>query len=340
MLGLGVALAVWAATAAVAPAQTPAQAPRVIDRNAPSAVTLTPAAPSDDGQSNVVETLEVIARPQGPALWVVTKGAAQVTVIGGYAPLPHSLDWNSVRVDRALQGADGFYEAKPSINPLELAAIFFNPGAFQLGGGRKLDQVIGPVRRKRLGRIAAIAHADTGRMQPYKPAVAGLFAYQTFLRAAGLSPEKPGTTIRRLAKTHTVPERTLAKIGAASMIRSIQRMDEAAQLACFDGALDQIEWESGHAVAAAKAWSEGRLSALRAESSHAILNRCLTEGGAPRAILEKAIADSTASLEDLLKKPGKSVALIDLTVLLPRNGVLDRLKAGGATINLPLDGAP
>ncbi len=304
-----------------------AQTPRPQAPPAPLAV--------DDGQSTVVEALEVVARPQGPALWVVTRGESQVTVIGGYGPLPHGLEWNTVRVERALTGADGFYLAKPSINPLELAAIFFNPGAFKLEGGRTLNDVIGPVRKERLGRIAAIAKADTGRMQPYKPAIAGLFAYQTFLRAAGLSPEKPGTTLGRLARTHNVPERSLAKIGAASLIRSIQRMDEPAQLVCFDAAMDQIEWDSGHAVNAARAWSEGHLSELRSLTSHAIFDRCLTEGGAPRAVLEKATVDSVASLEDLLAKPGRNVALIDLTVLLPRNGVLDRLKAAGATVTVP-----
>ena len=312
------------------------QAPQTVDRNAPARVTLRPAETSDDGTSTVVEALEVIARPLGPAVWTVTKGDAQVTVIGGYSPLPHGLQWNSARIERALRGSAGFYEAKAGLNPLEVAALFFNPGGFKLQG-RTLDQVIGPVRRERLARIAAIAKADPARMQTYKPAVAGLFAYQTFLRAAGLSAEKPGTTLRRLASQAGAPQRALARISGASLIRSLQRMDDPAQLACFDATLDQIEWESGHAVAAAGAWSEGRLSTLRAETSHAILNRCLAEGAAPRAVLDKAIADSAASIDDLLSKPGKSVAVLDLTLLLPRNGVLDRLKAKGATIAVPLD---
>ena len=235
-----------------------------------------------------------------------------------------------------MRGSAGFYEAKTGLNPFELAAVTLNPGAFKLQG-RTLDQVIGPVRRERLQRIAAIAKADPARMQAYKPAVAGVFAYQTFLREAGLSAEKPGTTLRRLAKQQGVPQRSLAKVATASLIRSMQRMDDAAQLACFDAALDQIEWDSGHAVAAAKAWSVGRLSALRAETSHAILNRCLSEGGAPRAVLDKAIADSASALEALLTKPGANVAVVDLALLLPRNGVLDRLKAKGATIAVPLE---
>ena len=171
-------------------------------------------------------------------------------------------------------------------------------------------------------------------MQPYKPAVAALFAYQSYLRAAGLSPEKPGTTIRRLVDAHHVPKRALAKLGGMSVIRSIQRMDEPAQLACFDASLDQIEWESGHADAAAHAWVDGHVSELRRLKSTAILDHCLDSGGA-KAVLAKGVADSVSSIEALLAKPGRNVALIDVDFLTARNGVLDRLKAKGAEIGVP-----
>ena len=38
-----------------------------------------------------------------------------------------------------------------------------------------------------------------------------------------------------------------------------------------------------------------------------------------------------------LNRPGRSVAVIDLTFLLRRNGVLDRLKAEGDQVTVPTD---
>ena len=292
------------------------------------------AAPAPDDESTVVSALEVVAHPPGPALWRVKRGDSEVVILGAYSPLPHLLNWNHVRLDRALDGATGFYETKATINPLELAALFFDQGSFKIGGGRTLDQVIGPARQARLQVVAAVAHADPKRMQPFKPAIAGIFAYQTFLRAAGLSAEKPSTTIRKLVEARHVPQHALAKLGGMSIIRSIQHMNEAAQLACFDAALDQTNWESGHAVAAAQAWADGHVSELRKLQSTAILDRCLDSGGA-KAVLEKGITDAVDSIEELLAKPGRKVAVTDINFLMAKNGVLDRLQQKGAEISLP-----
>lgn len=328
---IAVSLALSLAAAALSPPQaSPAQ---TADAGARGPIQLNAQAPPN-GESALVEELEVVAQAPGPALWRVTRGESQVVIIGAYTPLPHSLDWNKVRLMRALDGASGFYEAKVSINPVELATLFFDQGAFRLGGGRKLDDVIGSERQARLRRVAAISHADVGRMQPYKPAVAGIFAYQTFLRTVGLSAEKPGTTIRRLADAQHVPKRALAKLGAMSVIRAMQRMDATAQLACFDATLDQTEWESAHAIEAAHAWADGHVTQLRRLHSTAILDHCLGGGGA-KAVLDKGVADSVTSIEDLLAKPGRTVALIDMDFLTLRNGVLDRLKAKGAEISVP-----
>lgn len=329
---LAVALSL-AGLPALGQAPQPPKAPaQTVDAGARGSILLAP--PAAEGESTVVEALEVVAHAPGPAMWTVTRGDSQVVIIGGYTPLPHQLEWDHRRLDRALTGAVGFYETRPSINPLELAALFFDPGAFKLGRSRTLDSVIGPERQAHLQRVAALAHADTRRMQPFKPAFAGGFAYQTFLRTVGLSAEKPGTTIRKLADAQHVPKRPLAKLGGMSVIRSIQRMDDAAQLACFDATLDQTEWESSHAIAAAQAWSQGHVSELRRLHSTAILDSCL-EGKGAKAVFEKAMADAAASIEALLQRPGRNVALIDIDFLLPKNGVLDRLKASGAEIGVP-----
>ena len=289
---------------------------------------------TDDG-STVVDALEITARPLGPAMWRVKRGESEVIIVGGYSPLPHSLDWNKFRLERALDGARGFYEAKASLNPFELAGLVFNQGDFKLGRGHTLDGEIGPARAARLRRVAVIAHSDPGRMQPYKPAVAGVLAYQTFIRTVGWSGEKPGTTMRRLAAAHHVPVRALAKVGVPSLVKALTRADMTAQLSCFDATLDQTEHESAHGLAAAQAWANGRVTELRGQRSTAILDRCVADSGGGRALLTKGIADSVASIDDILAKPGKNIALVNIEFLLPKNGVLDRLKAQGFEITLP-----
>jgi hypothetical protein len=65
--------------------------------------------------------------------------------------------------------------------------------------------------------------------------------------------------------------------------------------------------------------------------------RCLLRAPGGPALLEKGVAQTTEAMTDARKRPGVTVAVVDLGFLLPANGVLDRLKAGGASISSPLE---
>ena len=155
------------------------------------------------------------------------------------------------------------------------------------------------------------------------------------MRAAGFSLEKPGTTVERLARAHHVPVRTLAHIDAAPLIRSLEKLDEAGQLACYDAAVAQTEAISSRGGAAAAAWGDGRFAALRALKAPGLETACLAGIAGGRAVIEKGTADTVASIEDALRRPGRSVALAPIEYLTQANGVLDRLKAKGAEIGVP-----
>jgi len=58
-------------------------------------------------------------------------------------------------------------------------------------------------------------------------------------------------------------------------------------------------------------------------------------GGA--ALLNEQIGQSAQALTEALSRGGVTVAVVDLAFLLPANGVLDRLKAGGATVTSPAE---
>jgi hypothetical protein len=53
------------------------------------------------------------------------------------------------------------------------------------------------------------------------------------------------------------------------------------------------------------------------------------------ALLGQQVSQSADALTEALNRPGVTVAVVDLAFLLPANGVLDRLKASGATITSP-----
>jgi hypothetical protein len=84
--------------------------------------------PQDPG-SAVVEELQVVARPPGPALWLVEKGGAKLYVVGSAPPLPHQLKWDSPRLNRAMDQASlVLVPPEASVGPLQVTKFFLTGG--------------------------------------------------------------------------------------------------------------------------------------------------------------------------------------------------------------------
>lgn len=292
-----------------------------------------PAAPEVDLGSPVVEALEVIAQPPGPALWKVTKGGSEVVVLGAVRPLPHSLAWDSARLDRALDGASVLLvQPKFTIGVMDM--IRFKVGGTGARQDRPLEETLPPALRAKFVGARTAARQDAGRYGRLKPYVAAFMLVGDYREAAGLSAAKPDSTVLKLAKAHGVPVRPVAEYRVATAIKTASPMSEAASFACLQDAVDEVQWESDQSRAVAAAWAVGDLKAVRAGYPPSPLERCLQQ--VPNtAVVERGTEDSTRAIAAALAKPGKAVAIVDLNFLLRPNGVLDRLKAQGATIGVP-----
>jgi hypothetical protein len=322
--GLGGAMVASLLLAGAASAQTP--------------LALTPAAPAagEDGTSVVVEELTVVGRPLGPALWRVTRGDAEVTILGGMAPLPQQLDWEKSRFERALDQASVLL-APPSgrVGVISAAGFALRMGAVRQPGGRLLEAALPPPLAARFADIRKSLNLGPEPYEHWKPAVAGYLLLVDFRRKAGLSNEKPNSTVVRLAKDKHVAVKTVGDYRFSALFRSLTRLSDAQQTACLSDELDALTVEEAHAHEAADAWAHGDLASARANSSGPILDRCIAQLSSYGEVLERGTADFTAAIDDSLARPGKAVAVIDLRYLLRANGVLDRLKAQGATITVP-----
>ena len=114
-------------------------------------------------------------------------------------------------------------------------------------------------------------------------------------------------------------------------------MSDAQNQACLSAALDDVEHESAHGRAAADAWSIGDLKAVRENTNASLLDGCLLQLPSVQSLLEQGTRDAVQTINGALNRPGHSVAVIDMTFLLRRNGVLDRLKAEGAQVTVPAE---
>jgi len=291
----------------------------------------------DPGESAVVQQLEVIGRYPGPPQWTVRRGDAEVVVLGAISPLPHTLEWNTHRFERALDGArlvilppDG------RIGVFDAAFLLLHQGDLRLPDRRQLWDLLTADERRRFDDLRIAAKTDAKRYEHLKPAVAGATLEADFDKAAGLSVAKPGSTVKRMAETRHI--RTQSEgIPVAAVFRAIVRMDDAASHACFDAFLNDAERHRGRGRAMADAWANGELGQLKGEYLSSAVDTCIAGAPGLQAFVEKLTRDAQGQIDGALAKGGKTVAVIDLRVLLGANGVLDRLKAEGAVIGVPHD---
>ncbi|MHB8287064.1 MAG: TraB/GumN family protein [Caulobacteraceae bacterium] len=294
------------------------------------------AAAQPQGESTVVQELLVTKHLPGPALWRVSRGESEVVILGGLTPLPHMLVWDTGRVAHALDGANALLmPPRPKVGFFDGLTFLMNKGSLQLPHGKTLETALPPAERARFLNLMRIIHAKPDTYERWKPAVAGLILIGDYRRAAGLSDGKPGTTVEKLAQADHVPVRYVGDFQAAPYVKTIAGLSDAANIACFHAAMDDIDQESAHAPATAHAWANADLKTVGKTYTVSVFERCLMQVPSLQGLVDRGTAQGVSVIEDALSHQGKSVAVIDLNFLLRPNGVLDRLKAKGDEISLP-----
>ena len=295
-------------------------------------------APQEPG-SAVVEELLVVARAPGPAIWLVEKGGGKLYVVGAATPLPHQLAWKSPRLERALGQADVLLiPPKASVGPAQIAGfVLKGGGGLRQGLGDKLEDELPPDLKARFVSARTRARKGAGDYKNWQPAVAGFLLLSDFRQAAGLSEAKPVSTIERMAKARKLKIKAVGQYRMSAVVGSAAKLSPDAQLACLRDVLDELEYEGGRPTTIGADWARGDLASVRARYSTSAAQRCLARSPGGAALLAQQISQSASALSDALNKGGVTVAVVDLAYLLPANGVLDRLKAGGAVITSPPD---
>lgn len=293
--------------------------------------------PTDPG-SAVVSELLVVARPPGPALWLVEKGDAKLYVLGSAPPLPHQLKWDSPRLDRVMGEASlVLVPPEASVGPLQVTKFFLSGGSGlrQPMFGKRLEERLPADLRARFVNLREQAQRTAVPYKDWKPGVAGFILMSDFRQAAGISEAKPVSTVERMAKAKGVKVKTMSQYRLGPILSVVGKLSEADQLACLRDALAEIEYDGAHNTTIGTDWANGDLASVRARYSASAAQRCVLRAPGGAGLLDQQIVQSTATLNDALARPGVTIAVVDLAVLLPANGVLDRLKAAGAQVTSP-----
>ena len=286
-----------------------------------------------------IETVIVTAKAPGPALWHVAKGNSEVWILPMVQPLPTDLKWNSDEIRVLLRGAHALLLPPGAQVGLFEGAWFLltGMGTLEQPDGVSLESTLPDALRKRFVVQREQIHEDADRYEKYLPAIAALMLESDYWKASDLNIYAPQRTIERLASSEGVSSHAVALYPAMDVIHDVPKMSAGAHLACLEFALNDIDIESAHAVAAAQAWAVGDLAGMKANYSETKLDACLAQNNAYAVLRERAIGDMTKAIASALERPGKSFALVPMGTFLRKGGVLERLNAAGLTISGPGD---
>jgi len=307
------------------------------------AFTLTGAAPAPDSAKppisdwSNIETVIVSAKPSGPALWHVVRGNSEVWILGLVLPVPSDLKWNTAEVGGLLKGAHALLLPPRGQVGLFEGAWFLLTGlsTIEQPDGTTLEASLPEPLRNRFVSARNRIHKDADHYEKFLPAVAALMLESDFWKANDLSMSKAQKTVEFLAASAAVPAHPIATYPAMDVIHDVPKMSPAANRACLEYALSDIDTQSAHAAAAAQAWAVGDLAGVEANYSEIKLDACLQQNQAYALLREKAIGDTANAVIGALNRPGKTFVVIPMGTLLRKGGVLERLKAAGLTITGP-----
>lgn len=269
----------------------------------------------------------------GPAMWRVTKGDSQIIILGILPVFPKKQAWSTKRVENALRGANGLIT--PPASNTGVGDMWLMMSKKGLPNRRTLKEDLPPALYARYETTAKRAGIPIKDFARDKPVWAGARLRREVLQKYGLSDDATTSAVKRLAGAAGVPVRAAGRYDMGPLFKTVNAMDNAASQACLTYTLDDIDFDLNRAPIAAKAWAVGDISTVRANYQGSALMKCLSGSSGASAMLDRSVSDSVRAITTAASKPGKTVAVLPLALLLRKGGVLERLRTAGYSVSSP-----
>lgn len=269
----------------------------------------------------------------GPALWRVKKGNSEVYIVGGLPVMEKRLEWDRSRVGKILDSANVLLTSPKAKGGVMGFA------AWQMTKGNGLFKSLFDVLPSDVGghfwRTAKKNGFDPNDYAKDSPVVAVMKLRDDIYEKHGLSTNDPEKMLIFMARDRHTPMKPIATYSAANLIGKLNGMSKTDKFQCVTATLNEIDFATGHAAAASRAWAIADLNTARANTPNSATLACLEGAGSTREMLDRATDDTVRAINDALGRPGKSVVAFPLSILLRPNGALDRLRAQGLEVAEP-----
>jgi hypothetical protein len=322
---LAVLLCVVAVPLATAQPPSPPAAPAALDPVVP--------------QFAEIETVHSSARP-GPALWHVTKGDSEVWILGIIAALPKDVTWSKQPLSDVMTGANAvIVPPKAKIDLLNISWFMLGHccSFFRLNNG-KLDDYLPNATKAKLAALRESVSGDAKLYQGDEPFGAAERLNRDFAKKYDLDGQNPMPVVLKLAGDKKVPQQPAFRFDPMPILREAVKLTPQQQLQCLEAAMEDVARAAAHGRAMAEAWAVGDIKGVKAHFAVSRLQDC--QAATVHAIGEieqNRIPAFVAAIDAALNTPGKTVAVVPLSPLLRKGGVLEQLEAQHVSIEGPAE---
>lgn len=296
-----------------------------------------------DPEGTLVEELVVNAKLPGPAWWKVSDADSTVYILAIPALSPKTLAFDTSVLERRLDGANRLIMApEPEISIVRVIGLAMGGRRYFLAD-KPMRDTLPPELRARLEKRLADSDEKLDSMDDIKPAFAG-FLVANMKKGGSINIQSGGVAdkVEAIARKSDLKKRPrIQKLDGYDVIdalKSVGSLPKPMQEFCLDAGLREADAGGFRTVETAQRWAEGDVVKLAAADRG--YQACLSATPGVASEIRKTIDRSTKAIDQALKTPGKSVALVNFRPLLSEEGVLARLRAKGYTITTPAEAQP
>lgn len=293
----------------------------------PLALALTSAslpAVAQEAAPDSAEEVVVTARNSGAPMWTVRTETGVVLLVGEMRNVPKATPWYPDRLERAAGGAQRIIlGTKAKVSPGDILRLIFAGGKLtKLPDERVAADYLDATRLARLRAIEARYGQDYSRRNFLITSFDLLSRRLAFSKDTG---DDATDVVRKAARRGDIATRPVGEVRGEDMLDNLFAAAPETHLPCLDAAMAAAEIGPEIVTARGKAWTSFDVPGLMANPLETALGRCWP--WTDNQLGAELRGQWVAALDEAVRQPGVTLAVVPIRVLAEEGGVLDQLKA-------------